>query len=235
MIDPTRIKVIAFDADDTLWENETIFRQAEETFCTLMSDYLPAETCQQELFAIEMKNLPIYGYGIKPFALSLIEAAINLSHGQVSNAVIQKIIELGQGMLIAPNPLLDHVDQVLATLTPGFRLVVATKGDLLDQERKLERSGLAKYFHHIEIMSDKKPRNYQKLVAHLDIRPDEFLMVGNSVNSDVLPVLEIGASTVHIPFHTTWAHEVGREPIEHPNYCKIDTMSALPALLGLKA
>jgi putative hydrolase of the HAD superfamily len=235
LIDPTRIKVIAFDADDTLWENETIFRQAEETFCTLMSDYLAAETCQQELFAIEMKNLPIYGYGIKPFALSLIEAAINLSHGQVSNAVIQKIIELGQGMLTAPNPLLDHVDQVLGTLTPGFRLVVATKGDLLDQERKLERSGLAKYFHHIEIMSDKKPRNYQKLVAHLDIRPDEFLMVGNSVNSDVLPVLEIGASTVHIPFHTTWAHEVGREPVEHPNYSKIDTMSALPALLGLKA
>ncbi len=233
MIDPAGIEVIAFDADDTLWENETIFRQAEETFCALMSDYLPAEVCQKELFAIEMKNLPLYGYGIKPFTLSLIEGATELSQGRVSNGVIQKIIALGQGMLQAPNPILDGVDQVLSLLSSSFRLVVATKGDLLDQERKLERSGLAKYFHHIEIMSDKKPKNYQKLVAHLDIKPEEFLMVGNSVNSDILPVLDIGAVTVHVPFHTTWAHEVGREPIEHDNYYKINSMSELTALLGL--
>ncbi len=136
-------------------------------------------------------------------------------------------------MLQAPNPILDGVDQVLSQLSSSFRLVVATKGDLLDQERKLERSGLAKYFHHIEIMSDKKPKNYQKLVAHLDIKPEEFLMVGNSVNSDILPVLDIGAVTVHVPFHTTWAHEVGREPIEHDNYYKINSMSELTMLLGL--
>jgi len=233
LIDSTRIKVIAFDADDTLWENETLFRQAEEDFCDLMRQYIDPERCQKELFAIEMKNLALYGYGIKPFTLSLIEAAIALSDNRVPNEIIQKIIQLGQGMLGAPNPILDGVDPVLSKLSTSFRLVVATKGDLLDQERKLERSGLAKYFHHIEIMSDKKPKNYQKLVAHLDIAPSEFLMVGNSVNSDILPVLEIGASTVHIPFHTTWAHEVGEEPLKHPNYFKLSDMKALPPLLGL--
>lgn len=233
MIDSKRIKVIAFDADDTLWENETLFRQAEETFCDLMRDYLPSEVCQNELFAIEMKNLGLYGYGIKPFTLSLIEAAITLSNNKVSNEIIQKIIQIGQGMLAAPNPILDGVDEVLSQLVASFRLVVATKGDLLDQERKLEHSGLAKYFHHIEIMSDKKPKNYQKLVAHLDIAPIEFLMVGNSVNSDILPVLDIGASTVHIPFHTTWAHEVGEEPLKHPNYYKLSNMKELPSLMGL--
>jgi putative hydrolase of the HAD superfamily len=137
-------------------------------------------------------------------------------------------------MLQAPNPLLTGVKEVLAKLMGPYRLVVATKGDLLDQERKLERSGLAKYFHHIEIMSDKKPKNYQKLVAHLDINPNEFLMVGNSVNSDILPVLEIGASTIHIPFHTTWAHEVGKEPVDHPKYAKINSMNELLGLLDIK-
>lgn len=233
MIESKRIKVIAFDADDTLWENETLFRQAEEDFCDLMRDYLPAEVCQKELFDIEMKNLGLYGYGIKPFTLSLIEAAITLSDNQVSNEIIQKIIQIGHGMLGAPNPIINGVDDVLSQLVASFRLVVATKGDLLDQERKLERSGLAKYFHHIEIMSDKKPKNYQKLVAHLDIAPSELLMVGNSVNSDILPVLDIGASTVHIPFHTTWAHEVGDEPLKHPNYHKLSNIKALPRLLGL--
>ena len=233
MIDHEQIKVIAFDADDTLWENETLFRHAEERFCELMDGFLDAATCEKELFAIEMKNLPLYGYGIKPFTLSLIEAAINLSEGRVSNDILQNIIKLGQDMLQAPNPLLTGVKEVLAKLMGPYRLVVATKGDLLDQERKLERSGLSKYFHHIEIMSDKKPKNYQKLVAHLDINPNEFLMVGNSVNSDILPVLEIGASTVHIPFHTTWAHEVGKEPVDHPKYAKINSMNELLALLNI--
>ena len=233
MIDPTRIKVIAFDADDTLWENETLFRQAEDDFCHLMRAYLPAEPCKNELFTIEMKNLPLYGYGIKPFTLSLIEAAITLSAGQVSNDDIQKIIGIGQEMLQAPNPLLEGVKEVLSTLAAKYRLVVATKGDLLDQERKLERSALAKYFHHIEVMSDKRPKNYLKLVAHLDISPEELLMVGNSINSDVNPVLDIGGSTVHIPFHTTWAHEIGKEPLNHPLYLKIKSMPELLSSLGV--
>ena len=216
-MDISRFKAIAFDADDTLWENETLFRTAEDRFCALMRPFLPEDDCQKALFSVEMKNLPLYGYGIKPFGLSLIEAAISLSQGRASNALIQDILAIIKDMLSAENPLLPNVFEVLTHLSQNYRLVVATKGDLLDQERKLERSGLAQFFHHIEVMSDKKPDNYRKLVRHLDLKPDEFLMVGNSVNSDVLPVLEIGAHSIHIPFHTTWAHEVGEEPLEHPN------------------
>jgi len=231
-MDISRFKAIAFDADDTLWENETLFRTAEDRFCALMRPFLPEEDCQKALFSVEMKNLPLYGYGIKPFGLSLIEAAISLSQGRASNALIQDILAIVKDMLSAENPLLPNVFEVLTHLSQNYRLVVATKGDLLDQERKLERSGLAQFFHHIEVMSDKKPDNYRKLVRHLDLKPDEFLMVGNSVNSDVLPVLEIGAHSIHIPFHTTWAHEVGEEPLEHPNYKKLDSMRDLMVLFG---
>lgn len=231
-MDISRFKAIAFDADDTLWENETLFRTAEDRFCALMRPFLPEEDCQKALFSVEMKNLPLYGYGIKPFGLSLIEAAISLSQGRASNALIQDILAIVKDMLSAENPLLSNVFEVLTHLSQNYRLVVATKGDLLDQERKLERSGLAQFFHHIEVMSDKKPDNYRKLVRHLDLKPDEFLMVGNSVNSDVLPVLEIGAHSIHIPFHTTWAHEVGEEPLTHPNYKKLDSMRDLMVLFG---
>ena len=231
-MDISRFKAIAFDADDTLWENETLFRTAEDRFCALMRPFLPEEDCQKALFSVEMKNLPLYGYGIKPFGLSLIEAAISLSQGRASNALIQDILAIVKDMLSAENPLLPNVFEVLTHLSQNYRLVVATKGDLLDQERKLERSGLAQFFHHIEVMSDKKPDNYRKLVRHLDLKPDEFLMVGNSVNSDVLPVLEIGAHSIYIPFHTTWAHEVGEEPLTHPNYKKLDSMRDLMVLFG---
>lgn len=231
-MDISRFKAIAFDADDTLWENETLFRTAEDRFCALMRPFLPEEDCQKALFSVEMKNLPLYGYGIKPFGLSLIEAAISLSQGRASNALIQDILAIVKDMLSAENPLLPNVFAVLTHLSQNYRLVVATKGDLLDQERKLERSGLAQFFHHIEVMSDKKPDNYRKLVRHLDLKPDEFLMVGNSVNSDVLPVLEIGAHSIHIPFHTTWAHEVGEEPLAHPKYKKLDSMRDLMVLFG---
>lgn len=231
-MDISRFKAIAFDADDTLWENETLFRTAEDRFCALMRPFLPEEDCQKALFSVEMKNLPLYGYGIKPFGLSLIEAAISLSQGRASNALIQDILAIVKDMLSAENPLLPNVFEVLTHLSQNYRLVVATKGDLLDQERKLERSGLAQFFHHIEVMSDKKPDNYRKLVRHLDLKPDEFLMVGNSVNSDVLPVLEIGAHSIHIPFHTTWAHEVGEEPLAHPKYKKLDSMRDLMVLFG---
>jgi putative hydrolase of the HAD superfamily len=231
-MDISRFKAIAFDADDTLWENETLFRTAEDRFCALMRPFLPEEDCQKALFSVEMKNLPLYGYGIKPFGLSLIEAAISLSQGRASNALIQDILAIVKDMLSAENPLLPNVFEVLTHLSQNYRLVVATKGDLLDQERKLERSGLAQFFHHIEVMSDKKPDNYRKLVRHLDLKPDEFLMVGNSVNSDVLPVLEIGAHSIHIPFHTTWAHEVGEEPLAHPNYKKLYSMRDLMVFFG---
>lgn len=214
------IKTIAFDADDTLWVNEPLFRRAEEEFCELMVDYHDIETCAKKLYAFEMQNLPLYGYGIKPFALSLTEAAIILSNGKVTNDILLKIIEIGKTMLSAPVVVLDGVEDVLDTLwrKQKYRLVVATKGDLLDQERKLEKSGLTKYFHHIEVMSNKQPANYRNLVNHLDVKPSDFLMIGNSVKSDILPVLEIGGYAFHIPFHTTWEHEVVREQVVHKQF-----------------
>ena len=213
------IKTIAFDADDTLWVNETYFRDAEDHFCTLLTDYIDYDSCQSRLFEMEMRNLPLYGYGIKPFTLSLIEAASEITDGAVSTEIIQEIIKLGKNMLGAPVVLLEGIEEVLSTLSrKGYRLVVATKGDLLDQERKLQKSGLENYFHHIEVMSDKQPANYQKLVKHLDIAPEEFLMIGNSLKSDVLPVLDIGGHAFHIPFHTTWQHEQIDFEIKHQNF-----------------
>ncbi|MCH9661854.1 MAG: HAD family hydrolase [Bacteroidetes bacterium] len=214
----SQIKAIAFDADDTLWVNETLFREAERDFCVLMKDFLPQEECNKRLFEMEMKNLPMYGYGIKPFTLSLVEAAIEFSEGQVSNTIISEIIGIGKRMLEAPVELIDGIEGTLEYLSSKYRLVMATKGDLLDQERKLIKSGLEPYFHHIEIVSDKQPRHYQKLVNHLDILSGEFLMVGNSVKSDILPVLDIGGHAFHVPFHTTWIHERVKEPVTHPNF-----------------
>ncbi len=222
-----KIKVIAFDADDTLWVNEPYFREAEEDFCKLLSDFIPEDTCNKILFEIEMKNLPTYGYGIKPFALSLIEAAITISEEKIPISTVSKIIELAKSMLDKPIELLDDIEGTLKQLSKNYRLVMATKGDLLDQERKLIKSGLEKYFHHIEVMSDKQPKNYQKLIKHLDCKPEEFLMVGNSLKSDILPVLEIGASAIHIPFHTTWEHEKVSKPVVHTNFKELTEASAL--------
>ncbi len=227
----SKIKAIAFDADDTLWVNETLFRNAEKEFCELMRDYLPEEKCNQLLFEVEMQNLPLYGYGIKPFTLSLIEAAIRFSDGKIHMSAISELIRRGKEMLEAPVELLGGIEDTLAQLTKRYKLVMATKGDLLDQERKLIKSGLEPYFHHIEIVSDKTEKQYQKLVNHLDISNEEFLMVGNSVKSDILPVLNIGAHAFHIPFHTTWAHEVVQEPVTHGNYRQLSAATDMLELL----
>lgn len=227
----SRIKAIAFDADDTLWVNEPFFRKAEEEFCELMQEYLPAEVCNKLLFEVEMQNLPLYGYGIKPFTLSLIEAAIRFSEGKVPIEAINILIERGKKMLQEPIELLEGIEETLKRLNGDYRLVMATKGDLLDQERKLIKSGLEPYFHHIEIVSDKTEVQYSKLVKHLDVSPEEFLMVGNSVKSDILPVLNIGAHAFHIPFHTTWVHEVVKEPVAHPNFRLLDKATEMLELL----
>jgi putative hydrolase of the HAD superfamily len=212
------IKAIAFDADDTLWVNEPFFRKAEHEFCELLADYMDAATCNQMLYEIEMQNLPLYGYGIKPFTLSLIEAAIRFSEGKVPLSTIETLIDRGKQMLQEPIELLEGIEDTLRSLNGKYRLVMATKGDLLDQERKLIKSGLEPYFHHIEIVSDKTEKQYQKLVNHLDIRPEEFLMVGNSVKSDILPVLNIDAYAFHIPYHTTWIHEEVDGTVDHPKF-----------------
>ncbi|WP_199269199.1 HAD family hydrolase [Polaribacter sp. L3A8] len=201
------IKVIAFDADDTLWVNETYFRDAEHQFAKLLAKYETENKIDQELFKKEIKNLKLYGYGVKGFVLSMVECALELSNYQVKQKTIEAILEIGKEMIEKPIELLDGVEEVLQSLQGKYKLIVATKGDLLDQERKLEKSNLLKYFHHIEVMSDKKKKDYKKLISHLDVAPSEFLMIGNSLKSDVLPLIELGASAIHVPFHTTWMHE----------------------------
>lgn len=227
------IKVIAFDADDTLWVNEPYFREIENKFCSLLEDYIPHHTVAQELFKTEMQNLALYGYGVKGFMLSMIETALRISNKTVPVHIIEKAIEYGKDLLGKPIELLDHIEEALLELKKKYRLVVATKGDLLDQERKLKKSGLEHYFHHIEIMSDKQEADYKKLIKHLDIQPEEFLMIGNSLKSDVMPVLAIGGHAVHIPYHITWEHEKVVQPIEHPNFRQVSsTKELLPNLLS---
>lgn len=201
------IKVISFDADDTLWVNETYFREAEGKFAKLLSKYETENKIDQELFKTEIKNLSLYGYGIKGFVLSMVESALELSNNKIPQDKIEAILNIGKEMLDKPIELLEGVEEVLQSLQGKYKLILATKGDLLDQERKLEKSNLLQYFHHIEVMSDKKPKDYKKLIKHLDIKPSELLMIGNSLKSDVLPLVKIGASAIHVPFHTTWAHE----------------------------
>ncbi|MEE9362163.1 MAG: HAD family hydrolase [Cellulophaga sp.] len=201
------IKVIGFDADDTLWVNETYFREAEDDFASLLESYETKNKIDQELFKKEMDNLELYGYGVKGFMLSMIESALEISNNNVSTKTIAEILNIGKKMINEPVELLEGVEEVLQKLQNNYRLIVLTKGDLLDQERKLENSGLSKYFHHVEVLSDKKEKNYKRLLEHLEIPVEEFLMIGNSLKSDVLPIMKIGAKAVHVPFHTTWQHE----------------------------
>jgi putative hydrolase of the HAD superfamily len=227
------LKVIAFDADDTLFVNETYFLETEMKFCDLMSDYLSQKGISQELFKVEIDNLKIYGYGIKAYILSMIEAAMKISNNTIPVEVIEKIIEFGKELLEKPIVLLDGVEETLDALHGKYKLVVATKGDLKDQHRKLHDSGLGKYFHHIEVMSDKQVLDYQKLIGRLEIKPSEFFMIGNSLKSDVLPVLQMGGYAVHVPFHTTWAHERIDHKVEHPNFKTIEKITdVLPILAG---
>ncbi|MGF7072853.1 HAD family hydrolase [Mucilaginibacter sp. R-33] len=219
------LKVIAFDADDTLWVNEPYFQATEERFCSLLENFSPQHTISKELFKVEVDNLPLYGYGIKGYILSMIEAALSISEKNISVDVVETIIQYGKDMLNQPIELLNEVEDVLSSLKDHYRLVVATKGDLLDQERKLKKSGLAHYFHHIEIMSDKKEDDYIKLIKHLDINPDEFMMIGNSLKSDVMPVINIGGHAVHVPYHTTWAHEHVETVLTHKNFKQADKIS----------
>jgi len=216
------LKVIAFDADDTLWVNEPYFRQTEERFYNLLSEYSSQHTLETELLKTEIENLALYGYGIKGFMLSMIETALRVTNNSISIDVVEKIIALGKQMLDNPIELLDGVEEVLLALKDKYRLVVATKGDLLDQERKLKKSGISHYFHHIEIMSEKDDANYLKLIKHLDIQPDELLMVGNSLKSDILPVLNVGGYAVHVPYHITWAHEHIEHSIDNEKFKSVE-------------
>ena len=226
------IKVIGFDADDTLFINEPYFDEAEEKFCALFEDFLSKQSISQTLFQTQINNLPFYGYGIKGYILSMIEAANKISDGKVSIKVTEKILEIGKELLQKPIVLLDGIEETLKQLHGKYKLIVVTKGDLKDQHRKVSLSGLGPYFHHIEVLSEKDEIDYEKLLKRLDIDASDFLMIGNSLKSDVLPVLNIGGTAIHIPFHTTWAHErIDHEIIHDKFFTAITNAEILPLLL----
>jgi len=225
------IKIIAFDADDTLWVNEPYFQKAEHDFCALLENYLPQHAISKELFKTEMNNLSLYGYGVKGFILCMIETASRISAGQLPLSMVNKIIEIGQCLLKMPIELLDGVEDTLVQLSAHYKLIVATKGDLLDQERKLKNSPLQKYFHHVEIMSNKKSEDYKKLLSKIECPAENFMMIGNSINSDILPVLEIGAQAIHIPYHVTWSYEQASDEIKPSSFLEIDRLDQLIQIL----
>ena len=226
-----QIKVIGFDADDTLWINEPFYQDVEKEFCLLMKPYLIEKETSKELFKTEIQNLEIYGYGAKGFILAMVETALRATQGKITTSEISRILEIGKTLLAMPIQLLAGVENVLQKLQGSYKLILATKGDLLDQERKLEKSGLIGYFHHIEIMSDKREDNYKKLLLRLDIEPHEFLMVGNSVKSDILPVINIGAKAVHIPFDVTWKHESNHPTPEGETFIILSQISDILNIL----
>lgn len=224
---------LGFDADDTLWHNENIFENVHVRYRALLSRYHEAETVDRTLFATEMRNLDRYGYGIKGFTLSAIETAIELSESRISADEIRRLILLGQEMLAHPVELLEAAAEVVPVLAQQHRLLLITKGDLRDQERKLSKSGLALHFSHVEIVSEKDPLTYERILRRYDIAPDRFLMVGNSLKSDILPVLALGAYAAHMPYHLTWgAERVEHLPEAEGRFFQIGSLREVPELIA---
>ncbi|MDB6176038.1 HAD family hydrolase [Paracoccus sp. Z330] len=222
-------EAIALDADDTLWENETFFRATEADFAALLSEHADPDLVNARLVATEMRNLSRYGFGIKGFMLSMVQTAIELTEGRIDGNSIGRIIEMGQDMLSHPVHLLEGVEQVLATLE-GRHLLLITKGDLIDQERKIAASGLAGHFAGVEILADKTPASYASVLARRAIAPERFLMAGNSMKSDVMPVIRIGGTGVFIPHDLTWSLEHA-EPQQDESYHELAAIAQLPVLI----
>lgn len=226
------IKVIAFDADDTLWENQPYFDEVEEKLCSILSEYGWSGHIREELFRTEMRNMDELGYGAMAFTLSMIETALEVSGNRIPAGKVSEIYALGRSLLRIPATPLEGVSETLERLSESgaFRLILITKGNMLDQQRKLDRSGLRGFFSHVEIVSDKDESTYRRLLESLDIRPSQLLMVGNSFKSDIAPVLQIGGYGAYIPFHTTWQHEKVDE-YEHPRLFKLERFSELEDLV----
>jgi putative hydrolase of the HAD superfamily len=222
--------VIAFDADDTLWQNETFYRAAQKRFFQVMEPYYPVEVTEERLYRTEIRNLPKLGYGIKAFALSMVETAIEMTNGEISGKEIGVILEEAHKMLELQIELLEDVEQVLESLAKMYPLMLITKGDLLDQEGKINRSGLAHYFKYIEIVSNKDEPSYQRILERHSISPGKFLMIGNSIRSDILPVLKLGGKSVYIPHPLTWQHEHASHPSQDGFY-HLDRISQLVPLV----
>jgi putative hydrolase of the HAD superfamily len=226
------IEVVGLDGDDTLWRCEDLFQQAQQHFRALLSDFADAELVDATLSRVERGNLALFGYGIKGFALSAVETAAQLAGPNLHATLVEQILDLARSMLSSPVELLPGAaDAVWALRELGHRVVLVTKGDLLDQERKLEKSGLAEAFDHVEIISEKNVTKYAELLRVLNCPPERFLMVGNSIRSDILPVVELGARAVLVPYHLVWEHEHVGTWQGHPNVVEIANLSELPALL----
>ena len=225
------ITTIGFDADDTLWHNETFFRLTHQRFAQLLSDSDPVQLSER-LEAAERRNLGHYGFGIKGFMLSMIETAIEVTEGRVEASVIAEILAAGREMLRHPVDLLPHARETVTALAADHRVVLITKGDLLDQERKLAQSGLGDLFHGVEIVSDKTAAMYQAAFARHGAGPQNAAMVGNSLKSDVLPALAVGAWGIHVPHDLTWSYEQAEPPIDAPRFRAISDLGALPSLIA---
>ncbi len=226
------ISLIAFDADDTLWECQTYFEAVEKEYCEVLKPYASADEVSKALFAVETANMPLLGYGSKAFLLSLLENAIEVSEGKLKAKEVKKIIDLGKGLLELPGRPMDGVEETLKVLHDAgkYHLVVFTKGELLDQENKFRRSGLSLYFEDIIVVSDKTEKSYHQLCDRYSIDVDQLLMVGNSFRSDIEPVLKLGGWAAHIPFHTVWQHEVVEE-YDHPHLLKLEFFTQLKHVL----
>lgn len=221
---------IAFDADDTLWHNERDFALSQDAFARMLSDFTTPDHLQDRLLAAEHRNLGIYGFGVKGFTLSMIETAIEVTDGQVPTKVIADLLALGREMLNAPVEVIDGAQEAIEALKDKADILLITKGDLLDQDRKLAQSGLGELFDHVEIVSDKSVQTYSHIFAHYDT--SHQMMVGNSLRSDVIPALKAGLWGIHIPHELTWAYEQAEAPVTHRHFRKLDSIAALPALIS---
>lgn len=226
------ITTIALDADDTLWQNEQFFRLTEQRFADLLKDYTDTPDLNDRLIASVTKNLSFYGFGMKGFALSMVETALDVTDHRVPGTVIAEILAAGRELLSYPIETLPYVDQALDQLQQSHRLILVTKGDVFDQERKLAASGLADYFAAIEIVADKNPATYARIFQRHTDGPDHTVMVGNSLRSDILPPLAAGAYAVYVPHDLTWSYEQADEPVGHPRYSRIAHLGELAAALA---
>lgn len=224
------VTTIGFDADDTLWHSEHYFAVTEERFRALLAPWSDPDGVMSRLLDRERANLALFGYGIKGFTLSMVETAIEASEGNIPVAAIGEIVGWGKEMLAHPVELIDGAADVVDDLAGRFRLALLTKGDLFHQESKIAESGLADRFELIEVMSDKQPRNYGRVLDRLGVAPGEFAMIGNSVRSDVLPVIELGGKAAHVPYHVTWAHETVEG--DDDRFPTLGSITEVPALFG---
>jgi putative hydrolase of the HAD superfamily len=226
------LTTIGFDADDTLWHHESYYRLTQDRFARLLADHADPDHLIERLLAAEQRNLGHYGFGVKGFTLSMIETAIEVTEGAVPGRVIAEIMAAGREMLSHPIDLLPHAGDAVAAMAETHRIILITKGDLLDQDRKLAQSGLGDLFHAVEIVPDKTPAVYARVFARHGTGPGQAMMVGNSIKSDVLPAIAAGGWGVHVPYGVTWALDLADAPVGHPRFCELPDLGALAPLVA---